>query len=70
MEYKDIIPWVVCGATTYGLWAASNWYERNHEKVSEYIFWKIINPIRSGSLKKNLKEMQKKLDQSELEKKL
>ena len=67
MEYSDIAGLVVLGASTLGLWAASNWYERNHEKVSEYIFWKVINPIRSGSLKKELKKTQ---EESDLEKKI
>lgn len=63
MEYGWITPVVsilACGA-------AAAWDEKNHEKVSKFLYWKVLNRIYSGTLKSQLKCMEK---ESKLEKKI
>lgn len=56
--------------TTLACGAAAAWYEKNHEKISKFIYWKVINRLYSGTLKGELKRINKELDKSSLEKKL
>ena len=60
--------WAVYAGTSVAIFAAIDWYEKNHEKVSKFIFWKVINRIYSGTLKGELKRMEK--DNKNLENKV
>jgi hypothetical protein len=54
---SSAFPWNVWAATNYGILFAGPYFEKHRDKIGKWIFWNVLNKVYSGSLKKELKRM-------------